>query len=643
MKRKSLIYTISKATILLAILTFLFSCTKKEFNQSYAGVEDAKLIFTVQGIQELVTESNKTASLNKNADNDLQPEVTETKLSDKVVMSTYSEEGSISGNNDLINSANSNLKNKVAAPQKMEKDIKYRILLYYKDDGKFAKSVLATAGTPIEIPVVENREYLWYAYSYNDKIDIAPPPSTTAPTLTTTTNQDLLWASSGPAGVKAATTNVSLPITFKHSLTQVHIKVNKKNLYGDITKFTAIFSQNYLTTATFDIKTGSIVAGTQNTVDVGNLVFTQSTTDPDLREAIYYTASSLTSYKVTINGLDITYVNGVEETLADGTKTKEATLGTYSSSTIGKSLIGNINLNYFFGKKRKILHLAEGAYSVTYSYAGERVGKASYNMFIAPGNFGPNGVVKTVQPHDHVIEYDQRKLAQYLNVSKENQPDIIIVGQYYYFTDDDVTALIQYVKDGGVLFLMSDNGTVANQGHRQFLQGLLGSNVELDITTNSPGAVYKMVNVNNPILNGPFGDVRNKYWGEDASITMYTRNLPSDVEILSYGKAENETATTWQNDATMFHHKKYNFFWTGDAGFLSNEKASGTYTGGWTLEPFATHPTTHYPIGRVDFGAAGNGYAKEAFTVHNSEVYANFLAWALMRAEFYGIKTGGLR
>ncbi len=79
------------------------------------------------------------------------------------------------------------------------------------------------------------------------------------------------------------------------------------------------------------------------------------------------------------------------------------------------------------------------------------------------------------------------------------------------------------------------------------------------------GAVYPLANANDPILNGPFGDVRGKNWGEDASTTVAITSNVNGVIPYSYAQPINNTTT--YSGITGFRHSNLNLVWFGDGGF----------------------------------------------------------------------------
>lgn len=632
------------AIIALLLLSIQFSCTK---NKEYSGEENAKLIINVVGIKNYETDLGKKAQTFIST-KDISLANEETKLTSKVFMNTSATESEIQPNSPGQKLRQGHNKAKMSATETMKEGITYRIILYYKDNSQFAKSFQCVAGEPFEIAVQEGREYIWYAYSYNNTDNITQP-NTSNPVITTPTDKDLLWATSGTAGVTATATGVNLPITFSHRLAQIHVKINTELLYGQLTDLEAEFSDNYVETSNFSILSGTPIGAT-TPIAVGPLNFSPHPDSTNIVEAKYYTVnpSLINSYKVTINKLSVEYVNGSTEDLIIPSAPREATFQTFTPQ-IGKSHVGNLKLSYQIAQKF-VLH---ASIANIYGYGAEpRVSPlphaASHNMIRDERNFGNEAFskIKIADNNTHIAILGSAgqgtaTMKPYINPANNNKPDIIIIGYYYYFNTTNTEEkdwLVQYVNNGGVLILMTDDVTMGNS-HEPFLRDLYGIN-DINITTtgNTGGAIYLLSNTNDMILNGPFGDIRALYWGEDTSTTTQIENLPNTSVIsYSHGVKLGGSTSGLTTAHTMFRDRNRNFIWIGDAGFLANSLASGTEAS-FTAVPFATN-ANNYPINK-SYGLNTAPFPRQ--NVSNSILFANIMAWAYMRAEFFGINTGGL-
>ncbi len=218
-----------------------------------------------------------------------------------------------------------------------------------------------------------------------------------------------------------------------------------------------------------------------------------------------------------------------------------------------------------------------------------------------------------------------------------NKPDIVLIG----FDNSSLTTtqsqyLLDYLNKKGIVIAFQDRAD--SNVSLNFLRAML-SNPSLTITTGgTAGSVYPFTNVNDAVLNGSFGDIRSKYWGEDASNTVC---IPlSTPGITPYSYAQPINSTTTYSGITSFRHNSLNLIWFGDGGFLSNENANGNQYTSNTIEPFVAPSSGGYkPVAKSVYGYAGNGYAAGSMQVQNSILFANVMAWALDKSEHDGINT----
>ncbi|WP_108822535.1 hypothetical protein [Dysgonomonas sp. Marseille-P4361] len=328
---------------------------------------------------------------------------------------------------------------------------------------------------------------------------------------------------------------------------------------------------------------------------------------------------------------------------------------------------------------KKVLVLADG---YDYGYNISKVGTGSYGIFTTSNNFGvtEESVIKYEgtrfmndetpflknYPGPGALDVGALKAADIanleyalLNAPEGEKIDIVILSQDVYLVelltqkDELARVLAEFVNRKGVLIalyegnghfqnnLQDDIGTDRRGSTTSLLQKIWGQ------TTNDfgysakinlgSGAVYPLTDVDDEILNGPFGDVRKQYWGEDASWARGVKNIPlNDIIVYSYGN------TVASNDAglakmiTGFRHKTKNFIYFGDGGFTSS-----TFSG---ENPTSTSTTMH-PLywknegGKKYIPIAKSGYGKHStkYPVYNSVLFANIMAWAVYQAEMNGI------
>jgi len=211
---------------------------------------------------------------------------------------------------------------------------------------------------------------------------------------------------------------------------------------------------------------------------------------------------------------------------------------------------------------------------------------------------------------------------------------------------DDVSAIVNFVKKGGVAFMVTENynnglNANANLSIRGVFQQLftdvpsiaLGNSTPFWLSTGaSPGVgIFQAVNTDDPILNGPFGDLREKYLGDDATITnkVFAGTPPSDMVVLATPVPGTTDLTQGLSQATSYfavRHKTLGFVWAGDAGFWG-AFANRTSTQTGTSSPVnSVNPTI--PQGYASASAYVPGLTG-AIPVYNGPFMMNFFAWAI--------------
>ncbi|KFF14033.1 hypothetical protein IW15_00860 [Chryseobacterium soli] len=350
--------------------------------------------------------------------------------------------------------------------------------------------------------------------------------------------------------------------------------------------------------------------------------------------------SALGSYSITTNTVDGISFSGSGTFTATGnqnvtlsgtgtpTSTADKVMTITSNSSDGASTC-NVTVVITIPVK-KVLHIGnETAYGYS-AYTGP-----SRSLMDSPTNFGTtaSSVVKSAG-YTHTSLGPNPSSAALLT-ALNNKPDIVILG--FDYSNLDATSagyIVNYLNKKGIVIAYTETAaSVQNLMRAVFSDASITSS-----TVNGGGAVYALANTNDLILNGPFGDVRGKNWGEDASATARVQGVSGSVIPFSYAQAIND-ATVYAG-LTGFRHTGLNFIWFGDGGFLSNENANGSQYPSNTIEPFLAPSTGGYlPVQRTAYGYAGNGYATGGMQVQNAIIFANALAWAMKQAESNGINT----
>lgn len=350
--------------------------------------------------------------------------------------------------------------------------------------------------------------------------------------------------------------------------------------------------------------------------------------------------TALGSYTVTTNTVDGISFSGSGTFTSTGnqnitlsgtgtpTSTSVKTITITSDSQGGVSTTCSVNVVVVIPKKT-VLHIGlETAYGYS-AYTGP-----SRSLMDSPTNFGTaaSSIVK-YEGFTH-ISLGSSPSSAALQTALNNKPDIVVIGYNYTPNVTDAGYIASYLNKKGVVIAMTDDtGTAQN-----LFRGIFSDPTISASYGSGAGSVYALTNSDDPILNGPFGDVRGKNWGEDASTTVNISGLTSGFVPYSYAQPVN--STTARTGISGLRNTSLNFIWFGDGGFLSNENANGNQYTSNTIEPFVAPSTGGYfPVQKSAYGYAGNGYAAGGMQVQNSILFANMIAWAIKQAEFNGINT----
>lgn len=621
---------IQKLIFMLVFTGLFFASCSKEKEVNTASDETGNVIFSMGAVDDNVID-NPVIKAAANTTTKTSGSSKTIKLENGVMATASTLEGTYSGiGSPTITKATSTRAASGAVAAKVTPGVNYRILIY-DNNGTFVKSVLAVSGTdtPIVLPV--GKQLVWYAYSYNDDNAVAEPADLNNPSIVTPNDKDLLYASGSFTSSKSVT---RIPITFAHKLARIDVQVNSDQLSATITQIAGtIANTTGINAGTLNLRTGSISNIVNSTV--GNLTWTNadgSTTPSNQKYASYYTAdpTALTSIQLKLTQLDVRYVNNSNETLVTPASPRTVSFGTYAPA-VGKILLTDLNLWKIIPVK-KILHLSTTS---VYGYSAENASSA--NVIGDARNFGTNAtsIVKSAG-FTHVGP----QLTSAQTVAEITaKPDIIIIGYAYTPNNAELEALKTYLNAKGVIICHMESPSGLQTTLRSFL-----NNPAITVSSrNSSGSVYQLNSVSDEILNGPFGNLTSgKFWGEDASATGVISGLNlTDITVYSGGSAFNESSS-YPGTVSMFKHNTLNLFVVGDGGFLSNHNTVGNSTSN-TIEPFAVNGS-NFPISRA-YGRASTSSSPSgnlpggSWQVSNSIVFSNVMAWAIKRAQFYGINT----
>lgn len=347
--------------------------------------------------------------------------------------------------------------------------------------------------------------------------------------------------------------------------------------------------------------------------------------------------TALGSYTVTTNTVDgISFsasgtfsTTGSQNITLAGTGTPSSTsvktLTLTSDSQGGVSTTCTVNVVVVIPIKR-LLSIGTSENGYGYNLSGTA---ASGRMISSSSNFGTSisSVVKS-EGFTRINGTNSPSLAQLQGWLQGSTPvDILVLGYSWTPSDTEADVIADYLVKGGVVLAFSES----NAGMQRFFRDVFNDNTISIGSVNAAGALYRLPVVNDEIMNGPFGDIRGKTWGEDASSTTYASGIPiSAVDIYSTDSDLSQASPGGTaGRITAFKHKSLNFLFVGDGGFNSNCGASDT------ICPFEVN-ASNYPIIKASYGRGADAYDLD---VYNAIFTANAFAWAIKQAEFNGINT----
>ena len=288
-------------------------------------------------------------------------------------------------------------------------------------------------------------------------------------------------------------------------------------------------------------------------------------------------------------------------------------------------------------------------------YAISRKQGGAGKLFNSPNNFGSdvNSIVKVegftyISTTNYNFAYSTTSDGYKWVTGKGNNgkiADIVYIAFPAFFEAPTARLLVDYLDKGGVIVAFLENVSI------QYLAGyLFNSSISYNEVRNQLGSIYpfpahpsNILNQNelqnvlsklesDPILNGPFGDIRDKQWGEDAPYTVNLRNVPNspNLTIYSYSKDISPIPPTGSmENVTAFKYETMNrnMVWFGDGGFMSSEDGIPTVSN--TMHPLYWDTRTFFPVPKPVYGSVANN----RMPVYNSIAFCNIMAWAVEKSE----------
>ena len=290
---------------------------------------------------------------------------------------------------------------------------------------------------------------------------------------------------------------------------------------------------------------------------------------------------------------------------------------------------------------------------ITFGYSIANTSGGAGKIFNSPNNFGPNensmlkveGFTYISSPSDNIVTFTGDLHKWITGIGNDGKiADVVYIADYTTFTNNTtVSLLVDYMEKGGVVVIFNEENTVTN-----FINAALGVNTISVTEHGRSGSVYPFpanpvfgLDANgvqevlhryeaDPIMNGPFGDVRDKQWGSDINRIVTLSGLPQSSGLTAYSYeadiATNNPAVNINNvTGFKYESENCNMVWFGDAGFMTSQNGSiGTSKASC---PLGWDTNTYFPEIRT-----GYGHTKQ-MPVYNSVVFCNIMAWAIEKSD----------
>lgn len=320
-----------------------------------------------------------------------------------------------------------------------------------------------------------------------------------------------------------------------------------------------------------------------------------------------YTITTNAVNGVTFTGSGTFTSTGLQEVVLKATGTPvSGGIHRYTISTNSSSGATTCNVNIEFVYRRmNILGLGGG----TYQPGTASNTQTTRAVLQTTSNFGTNGKVKVDGLTIVNGGYNQGTVLR--NLINNNKIDIIVLGYNYTPTSASISILQDFVKNKkGVLIHSQENDA---SGTRDLINAIAYSG---STAVSGIGTTYinPILNIDDPLLNGPFGDVRGKAGGSDVNNSYYTAGYSNEYVSLSHQGGN--PSRSW-----LLRHKTLGYVYVGDSG--------------WTAGDATNRSTTIWPAAMTAGGAPIAKAYNGGTTVYNSILYANTITWAIQYAQQY--------
>ncbi len=270
-----------------------------------------------------------------------------------------------------------------------------------------------------------------------------------------------------------------------------------------------------------------------------------------------------------------------------------------------------------------------------------------------PNNFGTSGTVKIQALNLMWSTNSEGEAAGYLTsgftgtangISYTNaQPDVLLFSSFSDGGRNDALApaLGVYANKGGCIIYAAPNaldGAALVTQVNQILNAVFGTPVpaqaQIAGSVTTADNDYQIANLpNDPIINGAFGNLVSKYWGEDndSAGSIIVPSMPSNsVQICSASNPFGKTAVN-PNWSIVWYNPAKGFVYFGDS--------TGSTTSNYGQNDYPSIFINNLPQSKLYGNYPHNTTEIPIQTVFNSYLEFNALAWALKKAAISGINV----
>jgi len=269
---------------------------------------------------------------------------------------------------------------------------------------------------------------------------------------------------------------------------------------------------------------------------------------------------------------------------------------TSNSTVAGPSC--NTTVKFSF-RKINVLGLGAGTYQPGTATASQ----STRGILQSLSNFGPTGVVKV--EGINIVNGAGSMGASLSNLINNNDIDIIVIAYTYFPNAASILILEDFVKNKKGVLIHSQEYELPGALN---LINRISDSSSMNLSIAGATWLNPVLSISDPILNGPFRDLKGSTIGADLNSSSYLTGLPANMISLA-------TKNGVPNSSFVTKHATLGYIFIGDSG--------------WTAGDITNTSTTIWPAKMSSTGVPQTKAYNSGSTVINSFLYANVMAWAI--------------